>query len=214
LEAELSVLDANSFAHLWHDGILKPISEREPDVLRRRRVLVCLARCARKHLPLKLENLLDKQHNTSLSNGEIAATLNDFVRRGVLMEADGEYKFCLPIFERWLTQDGLAIVQPDPVSEELAASVQAEEDAAFVRSEEIVSLIKPWPTYQGRHRGTDDVRAWYEQVEGHRQQRLLFKLLSGIKFVSDAEIREKASSAFIQLSKQLDEFVRRSLTGR
>lgn len=214
LEAEVSALDANSFAHLWHDGILKPIAEREPDVVRRRRVLVCLARCARKRLPLKLENLLDKKNNSSLSNGEIVATLNEFVWRRVLTEADGEYKFFLPIFERWLTQDGLAIVQPDAVSEELAASVQADEDAAFVRSDEIVALVKPWSTYQGRHIGTDDVRAWYEQVDGHREQRLLFKLLSGIKFVSDAEIREKASSAFVQLSKQLDEFVRHSLADR
>jgi hypothetical protein len=214
LEAEVSALDANSFAHLWHDGILKPIAEREPDVVRRRRVLVCLARCARKHLPLKQENLLDKKNNTSLSNGEIVATLNEFVWRRVLIEADGEYKFFLPIFERWLTQDGLAIVQPDAVSEELAASVQADEDAAFVRSDEIVALVKPWSTYQGRHIGTDDVRAWYEQVDGHREQRLLFKLLLGIKFVSDAEMREKASSAFVQLSKQLDEFVRHSLADR
>ena len=89
LEAEVSSLDANSFAHLWHDGISKPKAEREPDVLRRRRVLVALARCARKGLPLTATNLAEQKGTSALSPGEIAPTLNDFTRRGVLSEVDG-----------------------------------------------------------------------------------------------------------------------------
>jgi hypothetical protein len=175
---------------------------------------VALARCARKGTPLTASNLSEYKSTSSLADSEIGPTLNEFSRRGVLSEADGVYKFALPIFERWLIQDGLANVQPDPVSEELAAIVQAEEDAAFVRSEELVQLSASWPTYQGRHVGADDIRSWYEQVDGHRDQRLLFKILTGTRVVGETEIRERLGLAFVQLKKQLSEFVRHSLADR
>ena len=214
LDAEVTSMDANSFAHLWRDGILKPIAEREPDVLRRRRVLVELARCSRRGDPLTVANIAARRTSKVLVEGEIVATLTDFAKRGVLSEFEGGFRFYLPIFERWLKQNGLAIVQPDAVSEEIAASIQAEEDQAFVRSDELVKLVKKWPTYQGRYITTDDVRVWYEQVSGFRNQRLLFKLLTALRFVSEAELREKASAAYLQIIKQLREFVRHKLTDR
>jgi hypothetical protein len=151
-----------------------------------------------------------------LLNGEISPVLNDFLRRGVLTEHenDGVYRFNLPIFERWLSQDGLSVVQPDAVSEELANEIQAQEDAAFVRSEEVAELVRKWPTYQGRHVGSDDVRAWYQQVDSFREQRLLFKLLQGLKFVSEEELRNRARTAYAQVRQELSEFVMKSLADR
>ena len=140
--------------------------------------------------------------------------LNDFQRRGVLSEDDNVYRFSLPIFERWLSQDGLSVVPPDAVSEELASAIQAQEDAAFVRSEEVADLIRKWPTYQGRHVGSDEVRAWYQQVDGFRDQRLLFKLLQRLKFVSEAELRSRARTAYAQVREQLNDFVMKSLADR
>jgi hypothetical protein len=120
----------------------------------------------------------------------------------------------LPIFERWLIQDGMAVVQPDAVSEELASLVQAEEDAAFVRPDEVAELVKTWPTYQGRHIGSDEVRAWYEQVEGFRNQRLLFRLLQGLRAISESELRNKCRMAYSLIRVQLNEFVIRSQADR
>lgn len=215
LNAEVDSLDVTSFAHLWHDGIAKPLAEREPDILRRRRVLVLLSRCSRKRLPLSVANLSENIGSTMLPVAELGPTLADFVRRGVLAEVDGStYTFKLPIFERWLRERGLAIVQPDQLTEELASIVQAEDDAAFIRSEEIVSLVEKWPTYQGRHIGTDNVRAWYQQVDGFREQRILFKILQNLKFVGEDELRRKAASAFGQIRRQLSEFVKYKLTDR
>jgi hypothetical protein len=196
LDAEIASLDANSFAHLWRDGISKPPEDREPDILRRRRVLVSLARCSRKGLPLTTTNLFDNKGSANLVADEISPVLNDFERRRVLLpDNEGVYKFNLPIFERWLCQDGLSVVQPDPVSEELANAVQAHEDAAFVHSEEVADLVRKWPTYQGRHVGSDEVRAWYQQVDSFRDQRLLFKILQGVRFIGEAELRSKCRNA-------------------
>jgi hypothetical protein len=106
------------------------------------------------------------------------------------------------------------VVQPDTVSEELASVVQAQEDAAFVRSEEVAELVQKWPTYQGRHVGSDEVRTWYQQIDGFRNQRLLFRLLQGLRVLSEAELREKSRTVYAQLRRQLREFVMRSLADR
>jgi hypothetical protein len=102
-EAEVSVLGANAFAHLWQDGVPKPTSEREPDILRRMRVLVALARCLRQGRPPTAANIIDHRTSTSLSEAETTAVLNDFVRREVLRAEDREYRFGLPSFNcGWL----------------------------------------------------------------------------------------------------------------
>lgn len=215
LDAEVDSLDVTSFAHLWHDGIAKPLSEREPDILRRRRVLVLLSRCSRRRLPLSVVNLLECLGSTMLPVVELGPTLADFVRRGVLSDVDNStYTFKLPIFERWLRERGMAIVQPDQLTEELAAVIQAEDDAAFVRADEVAALVRNWPTYQGRHLGTDDVRAWYEQIDGFREQRILFRILQNLKFVGEGELRQKSASAFAQIRRQLSDFVKYKLSDR
>ncbi|MBC7104135.1 MAG: hypothetical protein H5U13_13225 [Parvibaculum sp.] len=214
LEVELESLDANSFAHLWQDGIFKPSVEREPDVLRRRKVLAAMARSSRKGQDLSVDNIADSKGTSLLTDGEISSILHEFARRGVLEEEDGAFSFRLPIFERWLREGGLAVVQPDPVSEELAAAIQAEEDAAFVRSDELASLVAKWPTYQGRHVSTDEVRAWYQQVSGFREQRILFKVLQSVRFINETELRERARMAYSQLRRQLSDFVRYALADR
>ena len=108
----------------------------------------------------------------------------------MLRESQGHYSFVLPIFGAWLVEVGGSRLIADALGEELARHVQAAEDDAFVRSNEVADLVKNWPTYQGREITSDQVRAWLEQADGHRQQRLLFKLLQHVHFYGELEIRE------------------------
>jgi hypothetical protein len=109
---------------------------------------------------------------------------------------------------------GLNRLIADPLTEELARGIQAEEDAAHVRSEEISEISRKWPTYRGKHIGTDDIRAWLQQVEGDRQQRLLFKLLTHLRFYSELQIREKLRTAHGMIRQSLPEFIIRDLSDR
>ncbi|SDW14886.1 hypothetical protein SAMN05444336_101248 [Albimonas donghaensis] len=190
-DEQISSLGSNSFAHLWQDGIPKSPEEREPDVLRRSRVLVAAARCLRDRLSLTLSNLADKKVSGSLSAAEIQHVLNDLHMRQILEEEVHEYRFVLPIFGSWLADVGASKLVADALSEELAQSILAEENAALVRSEEIVSLSRSWPVYRGKSVTTDEIRAWYQQVESIKEQRLLFELLKKVKFFSEAHIRER-----------------------
>lgn len=210
----VSALDSNSFAHLWQDGIFRSPAEREPDILRRGRVLVAAGRCLRKGLPLNLENILDNKGQTSLVESDVPPVLNDFVRRDVLQERDGVYKFTLPLFQYWLADVGMARLVSDALGEELSLAIQGEEEAAFVRSEELVELSRKWPTYRGKHVGAEEIRTWLQQVESYRDQRVLFKILQNTRVLSEVEVRERLKAVHSQLRRSLPEFVLRKLSDR
>jgi hypothetical protein len=215
VESEISTLDASSFAHLWQDGIFKPANERDPDILRRMAVLVAIARCLRRGIDVISAHIADNKFSSVISEAEILPTLNDFVRRGVLVQdASGVYEFTLPLFRLWLFDVGATRLVADPLSEELARSIKAEEDAAHVKSEEVASLARKWPTYRGRHIGTDDIRMWLQQVDSNHDQRILFKLLSQLRFLSEPEIREKLRTVHAFLRPSLPQFITRKPSDR
>ena len=184
-ELAISRMGANSFAHLWQDGIPKSVGDREPDILRRMRVLVAIARCLRRGLPATATNIAGNRSSPSLPEAEIPAVLNDFQRREVLHEMERHFVFNLPIFRMWLVDVGVSQLISDALNEELANLALAEENAAIVQSQEVVNLADCWPTYRGRHIGTDEIRAWYQQVESPRDQRLLFELLKRTQVFSE-----------------------------
>lgn len=206
-ESAVSGMGANSFSHLWQDGIPRAAAEREPEILRRMRVLVAIARCLRRGLPTTASNIAINRSSTTLPEAEIPAVLNDFQRREVLHEEDRHYAFELPIFRMWLVDVGVSQLISDALNEELANSALAEENAAIVRSEEVVTLADRWPTYRGRHVGTDEIRAWYQQVENPRDQRLLFKILQRTRVFSEAHVRERLKGAHALLRPSLPEFI-------
>ena len=214
IQSEVSSLDTNSFAHLWQDGIYRARAEREPVILQRCRVLVAIARTLRRGEVITLPNLVSNKHSTQLGAAEISAVLDDFMRREILVEREGRYEFTLPLFALWLRDVGITRLVSDTLAQDLAEAAQAEEDKAYVQAGEVLSLTKEWPTYRGNKIGTDEVRAWLEQLASHRDQRLLFTLLKHVKVFSEIEIREKLKVAFSFLRPKLPEFVIRKRDGR
>jgi hypothetical protein len=212
IEAQVSSLGANFFAHLWQDGIPKPLMERETDVSRRMRVLVALARCLRRRIEPTAANIAENRASNALPEGQVTPVLHDFVRREVLYlnEQTGTYELVLPIFRLWLLDVGVSQLVSDKMSEELAQSALIDENAAIVRSEEVVSLAKKWPTYRGKHIGTDEIRAWLQQVPSARDQRILFKILEKTKVYSEPRIRELLRAAHSLLRASLPEFVQKT----
>lgn len=214
LDTEVSILGPNFFAHLWRDGIAKPAAEQEPDVLRRTRLLVAFARCVRKGIPTTAQNIAECRTSAALGEGQVVAVINDFIRREIIKEQDGRYDIVLPIFQKWLVDVGAGQLMADELSEELSESVLAEENAALVRSEEVVALTKQWPPYQGRHVGVDDVRSWMQQVDNLKDQRILFELLKRTRFFSEVEVRDRLKTAHAVIRPSLPEFVIRQRNER
>jgi hypothetical protein len=210
----ITSFDVNSFAHLWMDGIHKPPAEREPDILRRCRTLLTIGRAIRRGDPVTLGSILAGRDGIVLPDSEIAPVLNDFVRRGILLERGKEYDFVLPIFGSWLKEVGVNRLLSDALAEELSSAVLQAEDRAFVKADEISNLVLRWPTYQGRRISSDDVRAWLQQVKSHREQRILFKILKSTRFYEESEIRERLRTLHAFVRPLLSEFVQRRRSDR
>ncbi|MBB2962553.1 ATP-binding protein [Methylobacterium sp. R2-1] len=202
-DREIIASDTPFFQHLWQDGVHKPIAEREPDVLRRTRALVAIGRVLRRDEKITIDSVWRNRYSVAISEAEVSGVLLEFTRRNILIENAGVFTFRLPVFEDWLREVGVARLAHDVISEEIARSVQAEEDAAFVTSKEITALTENWPTYQGKKVGSEEVRTWIEQVETQRDQRLLFKLLANITFYSEIQVRELLRTAHSVIRKAL-----------
>ena len=210
IDAKVSELGGNSFAHLWQDGIPKGVDEREPDILLRMRVFVAMARCLRKGIDCNPTNIADNRASATLAITEITPVLNDLSRRGILVEDNGVYSIALPIFRAWLIDVGAKKLVSDSLSEEIAGTVLEQENSARVLSSEVVELVKNWSTYRGMALCADDVRAWLEQVPSHKDQRILFTLLQRTKLYTESYIRERLRSLHGTLLSLIPQYVRKS----
>ena len=213
-EAEIPMLGSNSFVHLWQDGIPRAVDEREPEVLCRLRVLVALARCLRKNMAPTIDNITKNRATRALLDSEIGPVLNEFCRRGILKEENECFHLALRIFGMWLVDVGVAQLAADGLSEKIADSSLAQENAELVKASEILKLVDDWPTYCGRKVGADDVRAWIEQVPSKSEQRVLFQLLTRVRVFGEPAVREKLKSLHDILHKSLPVFIQKKRNAR
>lgn len=207
-------LDSNSFAHIWKDGINADGEEAHVRELQRTRALVAIAKTLRANEKLTLEAI--QKHNTSarLQKHELGPVLQEFCRRDILRDVQAHYEFVVPLFQAWLKERGVTRLVPDSLAEELEVEVKRAEDAAYVTSNEITQIARRWPTYRGEQISSEEIRAWLEQVPSFRDQRLLFKLLEHVKFISHLEVRERLRDAHRLLRPKLPEVVFTKKTDR
>ena len=211
---QVSQVGSNSFMHLWQDGIHKPIAERDPVILGRRRVLVGLARTLRERQPLTLETLLVFKGSVHISNQDATAILNDFTRRSVLKERKGVYEFVLPVFQLWLTEGGVSQLISDALGEELAQAAEKVELENYVQAKEIEELVDKWPPYQGKFISGEAIRSWLNQVDSNRKARILFTLLQHLHFFDEQKIRHTLRTAHGMLRPILPEFIQKKRSQR
>jgi hypothetical protein len=64
-----------------------------------------------------------------------------------------------------------------------------------VGPEEIAELVQRWGLYRGSEITTEDVRAWLNQFDSIRAQRLMFRVLQAVDFYDSTRIRAKLREA-------------------
>jgi hypothetical protein len=188
-----SGLDLNHFAHFWMDGILAESDVKLSVELDRRR-LIAAARTCRSGQPLRLDSIVQYK-DPLLDAAKVQPLLEEFVNREILWEEHGTYGFKLPLFEDWLVNAGVIKLMPEQSAQEQAVLARRPEDEAFVTATEITKITNGWPAYRGQPIGPERVRAWLGQLQSNLDQRILFKLLERLRFVSEKDIREKLSLA-------------------
>jgi hypothetical protein len=63
--------------------------------------------------------------------------LNDFARRGVLLEQSDGFSIAVPFFDMWLRDQGASKLLSDALAEEYETKEQLEEEKARVTSAEV-----------------------------------------------------------------------------
>lgn len=203
-------LDTNSFAHYWRDGIRGDRDKTEIRSVQRCRVLIGWARTARKGLKLTYDAIRKNMPaGSSDSRTEVSPLLEEFCTRGVFYERGDTYQPYVQLFSKWLKEDGFRMIIGDQLGDKLAEEYEQREDEAYVESHEIVSLCEGWHLYQGKQITEEVVRAWIQQVKENVQQRLLFKLLKNLRFVSELELREGFDQAHKWMRRSTISFVQR-----
>ncbi len=190
----LSELDTNAFAHMWKDGINSERDQSEVTELRRLRALVAIGRSFRsgKYTAFDIKSHVDR---VKLQDHEVQPLLDDFLRRDILRERQGDLYFTVPLFQKWLVDFGISKLITSTFADDLESSIKEAEDQAYVTAAEIQTLTHNWPLYKAQKIGGESVRAWLDQVPTFQEQRLLFKLLQNLRFVSSAEVDDKLRSA-------------------
>lgn len=210
----VSNLDTNAFAHYWRDGIRGDADEIEIVSLKRCRVLLAWARTARANKPLTAEGIISNVHSAALPSVEVLPILEDFCRRGVLKEVEGCFSPTVRLFRDWLVDSGFTMLVADQLGDDLAEAKQKLEDDSHVHSNELVALTDRWELYQGREVTPEHVRRWLSQVESQVEQRLLFKILERVRFVTDIEVKTKFEAAHAWIRRSLPNFVTRARAQR
>lgn len=200
-------LGSNAFAHIWKDGIQQEGADAEVVELRRRRVLSAIAKVLRDQKALTIENINKYKSGLKLQENEVPPLLNDLVRRQFLYFEHGQYQFLIPLFQLWIVEHGAAQLMSDALAEEYELFVEKAEEEAYVSPSAIVSIVKGWHTYRGQTIAADAVRSWLNQVPTRQEQRLLFKILMHLRFLSTTQIREMLKDAHGMLTQFLRPFV-------
>jgi hypothetical protein len=176
--------------------------------------LVAIARTLRQGRTFTASSIDDNRGSVGLANSDVVPILHDFCRRDILREKDGSYEFVLPLFQAWLVERGINKLIADTLGDEMADALQQAEDAAYVTSPEISELTDAWSLYRGRRLTPEDVRRWLGQRDSFRDQRLLFKLLQNLRFLSEEEVREKLRLAHSIVKKHTTAFTPESRAQR
>lgn len=195
LSARISELDTNSFAHFWKDGVNAEREEEEVIELKRLRLLVCFGRISR--ISSVTRELLKEQLPGAggLHPSDVGPLVDDFCRRDIMTEVNGQLTMQLPIFERWLRDVGVTKLIASTLADDLESALQKARDAAYVSSGELEALVRHWPLYRGHKVTSERVRAWLDQVADTQDQRLLFTILDNMRFVTPAQIGEQLKLA-------------------
>ena len=185
------------FYHFWEDGIFEPTGDRVEEIsIRRRRVFLALANVLRDHEKASKEDIAaqDVVH-IDLDPAAIESELRRFVQRRVLVEDSGLYDCKVPLFRIWLKSAGVREILTTFSDLDTILERRQREEEAYVQSEEIVDLLSEWGLYQGRRITEDQIRAWLAQFDDYVSQRLMFKVLQGLRFYSDDLMRAKMREA-------------------
>ena len=202
IEHTLSSIGGNSFAHFWTDGLAQSPDNAEEIRITRRSVLIAAGRAFRKQSTVNYETIREEFKNAAGSPVEeqrFQTTLQDFVIRKILVEDEaGNVSPKIPLFRSWLMDKGVGDLLENSRELDYLRSRLQDEEKVRVSDSEISQLSGRLANFRYRGRPIENIaiRTWLEQFDGSREQRLMFRLASGIRSYDEDQVRSKMREAF------------------
>jgi len=194
VEIALRNVASNVFQHFWEDGIINVGPKAEEKSVMRRKILLAVGKSIREGSALKVK-IIEECQKWGLPDYFIESEIREFERRKILTLTNDLYRCNVKFFEKWLIEKGTREILTTLVDFDNLAKEKEEEEKARITSEEIITLVKKWGVYKGSRITEDQVRAWLNQFGDNKKQRLMFKILQGIKFYTTDNIRAKMKEA-------------------
>jgi hypothetical protein len=130
--------------------------------------------------------------------------LGGFRERGILLaDAEGTLRFRVPVFGRWLVDEGVGEIVVTMGDDDAIIRRQRAQEALRPKAEELEELDTRWRTYAGQLITAERIRRWLGQFGGPGDQRLMLKLLQGLRYYRPDDVRERL--------RRLQQFVLRDL---
>jgi hypothetical protein len=192
----------SSFQHFWSDGIAGSAQEQATASLERRRLLIAVAEALRGSEGATEDRIVAEAQRLGMSRGQVTALLQESVRRDVLVPTGSHaYSLRVPFFGRWLKEYGPVKIGAQIGGGEVVDALRMRAEELRVTPGEIREVSQGWGTYQGASVTAEDVRAWLDQFVGPESQRLMFKVLKGLRFYTGVRISETLTTAHAEIVK-------------
>ncbi len=173
--------DRGSYQHFWSDSPLSREEERDLYETKSSFVLLALSRLQEQPL-VYVSRLALTRTCEDLRPDEVSEHLGSLVHRGVL-ETDPAHddlvRFRVPLFALWLKHGGTTAV-PNAQGSSSGRYTAPSANRLELSAEEVVAVVANLE-YRDRRITTDEVRVWLAQFGDLQDQRLMLKLLRGVK---------------------------------
>ncbi len=196
VEAAVNSLASQSevelFAHFWEDGIFNNDGADRRRVELERRYVLAAAAEVRRTGRAEVDRIEAAAERHGVSRATAKRTMNDLLRRGVLVEGAGKVSAKVPLFGAWLEDEGAYQLTPKGIAEQAEEEIRAADRSAAVGTSEVGRLVQRWRSFKFRGESItrDDVSQWLEQFDSAVERRLMFRLLERFRTISDAEMLE------------------------
>ena len=193
VQEELRSVGVNSFLHFWEDGIVEKGDEHKRRSEVRQKTLLSYAEAARRTKVVTTDQIKLAAKGFDLSEEATEQEIDDFVQRNVFLRDDVFVRIKVGLFSEWLRESGPKELLPR-LGDRIATLERRREEAAYIRDEEISLLVDVWKVFKGRRIAVEDVRRWLSQFDSNVDRRLMFKLLTKLKFFSEDQIRQRLAT--------------------
>ena len=209
VEDLLSQIGVTSFSHYWEDLLLEDPNTRDEITLYRRRWLLAFGMCCDSDFRCNIDDLIQRASESfGLDALRVRRELDGFVSRKffTILSDGATIQSRIRVFGRWIMGKGQEQIVLSAPELEAAGAAIIERQHLRVSLDEAEDLSNNWGPYnRGRRINGERILRYLEQFGDPRDQRLIFQVLKGIRFIGFAEESRVLGEFFRYLEMQMKE---------